>query len=863
MVIRKTKIAASLSQAVFWGGVAAAMLPALGAAQTAPATTAAATAPSASGASGSTGDQPQNIAQAQTGAPATATQAPVASPDEPAVEQVIVTAQSRTQAAQAVPISLQVITMQSLDKLQATNLSSINGYVPGLTVDGTEPTQPEYTIRGISNADFGVGTDSPVGVYVDGVYSGKNGGALLNFNDIQRVEVLMGPQGTLFGRNSAAGAISIVTNEPTHDFDASATVRVENYGTEYLAGMLNMPIADHLAARISLVTDQSNGWITNQYNNTQFGNTNDWGTRMQLLWDGLPNTKVVLGWEHEVLDQHPVEDIGIVNPPALGAAGPLYPNIPNSDYINPVNAPLYNDVMGGRENRNFDGVTLRVTHDFGWAEFGSTTAYRHYSSFNRNDRDGTDDIWTYFDTANIEGNTSWQQEFTLKGKTELVDWVSGASLYFEHANQASQLNTFTDTLNTLFNNDAGLPLYSILQGLSGATGAGLNFFGLPWQETMYNHGDYRAQAIYGDLIWHLTPQIDLTTGARFTQDEKEMSWYEPDRTATALDSNLNSPAGMALLQAIATGQAAPFGIPQIPLAVLNQLLRQNVLLQTTNDSVTPFTTSKSWSDFSPRAVLAYHPEPNTMIFGSVTQGYQAGGFNTVQVNSAFAPETVTNYEIGVKTTIPAYRLLLSASVFDYKFNDLQSLNLVPSNNPLSPPAYQVVSSNESAKGLDFQARWRPVRPMTLYFTSEYINQRYDNDTAADGTVLNGAPVGTPFWTAATGVDYVWHDLIHGGSVDLTVQGTYTGPTRCNADSAETGGCLQTSAFDYGEATHRIDFRLGWDAPDHSWGLALFVNNVFNDRYVIGLDLISATKLGTPAAQVTPPRTIGLEATMHL
>ena len=127
---------------------------------------------------------------------------------------VEVTAQSRNQLINDVPISLQVVTSKDIQTLGAKDLAELNGYIPGFTADNSEPTQPGFTIRGVQGGgDFGIGTDSPVGIYEDGVYTGKTGGALMNFIDTQRVEVIKGPQGTLFGRNSAAGAISIVTNE--------------------------------------------------------------------------------------------------------------------------------------------------------------------------------------------------------------------------------------------------------------------------------------------------------------------------------------------------------------------------------------------------------------------------------------------------------------------------------------------------------------------------------------------------------------------------------------------------------------------------------------------------------------------------
>jgi iron complex outermembrane receptor protein len=132
-----------------------------------------------------------------------------------ALQEITVTATRRSQSMQDVPIAMQLVNAVQIDKLAATDLAGMNGYIPGLAVSGEQPTQPGYTLRGISVSDFGIGTDSPIGIYQDGVYAGKTGGALLLFNDVERIEVLKGPQGTLFGRNSAAGAISVISNAPT------------------------------------------------------------------------------------------------------------------------------------------------------------------------------------------------------------------------------------------------------------------------------------------------------------------------------------------------------------------------------------------------------------------------------------------------------------------------------------------------------------------------------------------------------------------------------------------------------------------------------------------------------------------------
>ncbi len=488
------------------------------------------------------------LLQAMPVAAQTVAQSAQSTADDSAVGVVTVTAQSRSQQSQEVPIAMQILTGDQISKLAANNLSDMNGYIPGFSVSGEQPTQPGYSVRGIGVGDFGVGTDSPVGVYVDGVYTGKTGGALLNFNDTQRVEILKGPQGTLFGRNSASGAVSVVTKDPSFDLEADAHLRIAQYGERYFDTLLNVPLSDTIALRFSFVDTKSDGWLTDAGTGQHLNGTGDWGARTTLRWDAPAQTKVLLSWEHESLDQAARPEIGLI-PAAAWAPTPPLP-INTSTFLNPLTTPVYNDVAGNMESRVFDGVTLRVEHPLEGATFNSTTAYRHFNSGNLEGNDGTNQVASYLDTNNVENDGTWQQEFKLSGKNDTVDWLTGTSLFFETAHQISELDTNTDSLNTsLYGNESGrvqLPIYSVInQHAAGNAGVPVNLFGNTWQEGMYNKESAHSFALYGDAIWHVSSKMDFTTGVRFTRDYKEFSWFTPPRYAPGLDSVLNMlPAGL-------------------------------------------------------------------------------------------------------------------------------------------------------------------------------------------------------------------------------------------------------------------------------------------------------------------------------
>jgi len=797
-------------------------------------------------------DAGKSDAQEQT-APAAPDQttAPAADSAAQQLGNITVTAQSRTQQVQEVPIAMQVVTATQIDKLAATDLSKMDMYIPGLSVDGNQATQPFFGLRGISQSDFGIGTDSPVGVYENGVYMGKTGGALLMFNDIERVEVLKGPQGTLFGRNSAAGAISVTTVTPGSEFEAQGRTRLGNHGQRYFDGVLNLPVTQDVALRISFVDNQSDGWLRDAASGQRYKKDDDWGMRSQLQWNAPGDTVVNLAWEHERLDQPSRPAIGVTRLPDWPALPPTTPDV--STYLDPRKAPVLNDTIDNRESRTYDAFTLRVEHPFSFGDFTSLTSFQRYHTFNRADQDGTNRIYLYLDDVNIERHKTWSQEFKLAGKTDLADWVGGVSWYKDDGRQTSQINLFTNSIDTLLNNIGAAPggLYGPVTQALQSFGFQYSLLGDPWQENMNNRGIAKAAAVYGDVIWHLTDKLNLTTGVRFTRDERDFSWYTPPRIADELDRTLASLEAIGLLDMLAAQ-----GIPV-------EVFRQNIYFTTPSTLNHPVAIDRSWTDTSPRVVLDYKLTPDMMLYASATKGYQAGGFNALEVASVYRPQTVRNYEAGIKSWFPDYKLLFNASVYYYKYSNLPNLTLVSNGGGSGEdlPQYQIIPSDQEAKGLEFEARWQATENLRLTAAAAYIDQTYKKYTTSDGRDLSGQATGLPLWSGMLGLDYVLHDVAH-GDLDFTLQGAFTGDTRCNADSALQGTCIAALPFKVGGRQTRADFRVGWSSPNVPWTFAVFVNNVFDKRYVTGLNNISTSVLGTTSAGITAPRLWGVEATVR-
>jgi iron complex outermembrane receptor protein len=770
--------------------------------------------------------------------------------DPQELEEITVTAQLREQSLQDVPIAIQVVDKGMIEDVAAEDMSDLNGFVPGLVVSGDSPTQPRYQIRGIQTGDFGVGTDPAVGVYVDGIYAARSGASMTAFNDIERIEVLKGPQGTLFGRNSAAGAISIITAQPSHEFDSLMRVRFGDFGKQYFEGMVNAPLGDKLALRVNGVYNKSDGWLQDEATGQDLNPEKNWAGHAALRWDISSATSATLSWDHDNLDQLARPAIGLV----AVDGGVAYPADPEA-YLDPREAPIFNDVVGNEESRKLDQVNLFVDHSFGWGKFRSSTSWRQFDTENREDEDGTNLINTYFVTANIEDNQSFYQEFKFSGKTDKIDWVAGVSYYNEKADQVSDTQTFTDSVDTLGMNlgiyeavGIPFPLYGFTTFTLQENGFPVSMLGLPWREAMYNQGDFQAYAAFGDAIWHINDKTNLTFGLRYTQDKKEFTW-------------INGPHETPELDAIVAGleQAGFFEIFPVPPEAYRFA---DIAFQgdTPADGVSR---NNSWDDVSPRVVLDYKVTPDVMWFGSVAKGYKAGGYNSVQVNSEFENEDVWNIETGVKSAYPSMGLVFNASAFYYVYKNKQALALVTDTGGSELPQYLVDTSDEQAWGIDLDAQWHATDHFTLFANAEFIDATYkDKLTQGDEPVdLSGEPTGEPYLSAALGANYNWV-LGGAGNLDLSGRYAYRGESRCNSDSELQGTCQATPNFKVGEATQRLDMRFSWTDSSDKFGLAAFVTNLLDDQHVTGINNLTTDTFGTPFASISEPRMWGIEATVR-
>lgn len=774
--------------------------------------------------------------------PADAAQSGAATLDE-----VIVTAQRREQRLQDVPIAVQVVSSDMILKAAAENIAQMNRYVPGLAVSGDSPTQPHFQLRGIGASDFGVGTDPAVGVYVDGVYAARSGASFLAFNDIERIEVLRGPQGTLLGRSSAAGAISVVTRKPSDLLAGSVDLRLGNDGKRRVEGMFNAPLATGVALRLNAVSNEADGFLTDAGTGRKLNPEKNWAARAALRWDLDSATQLQLAWNHDSVNQLARVAIGLNPVPPVGTLPPVTtPATDGSTWVSPLTAPIFNDVVGNRESRKLDEVSLQFTHLFGDVEFKSTTDWRQFATENREDEDGTNRIATYFDTANVEHNANWYQEFKLSGKNALIDWVAGVSYSSEHAQQHSDTDLYTDSADTVLSNLGIAP-----GGVFGPTGDGLTAAGFPvnlrgasWRETMFDDGRFKSLGVFGDVIWHLTDRLNLTSGLRYSRDKKDFAWRAPYREAPQLEAVLN-----ALDQAGVLNPA--FGLQPLQAYQFNLIFAYG---QTPGTAAT-YATSSSWSDVSPRLVLDYKINPDTLVYASASKGFTPGGFDSVQINGRYDKETVWNYELGIKAAIPEAHVVVNAAAYFYQYKNKQSLVLAAISGGV--PQYVVDSSDQKAHGLDLEMRWQPTSALSLGLAAAYIDSTYEKYISQYGTDLAGEPTGEPTLSFSANGDYAI-PLSNGSSVDFFLASSYRGSTRCNADALATKTCLPAATFSLGGSQTITDARIGWRSASGKWSASVYGNNLFDKRYVTGINQITAATFGTPIASVNAPRRYGID-----
>ncbi|ATQ42164.1 TonB-dependent receptor [Caulobacter mirabilis] len=566
------------------------------------------------------------------------------------VDAVVVTAQKRAQDTLDVGLNVSVVDAGALRQNRVTQISDLSAFTPNVDIKENMPgILPVVTIRGVGLNDFSATNNPSAGVYVDEVYLSSL--ALMNFDlfDLERMEALKGPQGTLYGRNSTAGAINIVTAKPSFGgYAARIAGGFGNYESADLDGWVNVPVSEIFALRFSgKLARQDEGFFFDRGRNDDIGRRDVKMVRAQARWAATEATDILLKAEAQQVRSQVggPEFFGLLPPPGA-PAGLVCPGSPGCmDFLGyrDTDGDPYKGAWSVDPTYDVDqrAVTLRMEHDFGWGTLTSVTGWVDFQRQWGADTDGGPFRQTDF----VEHDDIQQisHELRLAGATEKTDWLVGAFISRDRVRM-----TYDGDLRDLFNT----------------------------RTLTFTDQVSKSAAVFGNIEHDLTPTLSLIAGLRYTSEEKANIGGDYDLVSQCPGSAL-------------TG--APCGSPPILMAFVDETIDD-----------------QNWSW---KLGLNWKPGPLTLIYASVSQGVKSGGFfSGVASNSAqlkpYEPETLVAWEAGVKQRLPAWGLSWSGSVFFYDYSDVQTFIRDISG---TLPIQRLGNVGEATiYGLDLDARWTPT-----------------------------------------------------------------------------------------------------------------------------------------------------------
>jgi iron complex outermembrane receptor protein len=570
-------------------------------------------------------------------------------PEASDVDAVIVTAQKRAQDTLDVGVNVAVVSAETLQSARVTQVTDLAAFTPNVDIKENMPgILPVVTIRGVGLNDFSATNNPSAGVYVDEVYLSSL--ALMNFDlfDLERMEALKGPQGTLYGRNSTAGAINIITARPTFaGIEGRLAGGYGNYQTADLEGMINLPLSDTFALRISgKAVRQDEGFFYNRLTGRDFGRRDLLMGRAIARWTPGAGTDIQLKYEAQRSrsEAGAPEFFGLTAPPGSPASLVCPGSSGCMDFLGYTDTdhdPFKGDYSVD-PTYNFDqhATTLRIEQDLGWATLTSVTGYLDFQR-----QWGADtDAGPYRQTDFIEHDNIQQlsQELRLSGSTDRSDWLVGA-----FASRDRVKMTYDGDLQDLFNTTT----------------------------LTYSNQTSKSAAAFGNIEYKLGGDVSLVAGLRYT-------WEEKANVGGDYDLVPNCPGSFLSL--------APCGSPPVLLASVDETI-----------------SDRNWSW---KLGLNWKPSPLTLVYASVSRGVKSGGFfSGVATNSGqlqpYAPESLIAWEVGVKQRLPGTGLSWSGSAFYYDYSDVQTFIRDTSGGlPI-----QRLGNVDTAtiQGLDLDARWSP------------------------------------------------------------------------------------------------------------------------------------------------------------
>ena len=783
--------------------------------------------------------------------------APAAQADQAADGDILVTARRRAERLQSVPIALSVISGSSIAQTGAFNVNRLQQQLPSLQFYSSNPRNSAINIRGLG-APFGLtndGIEQGVGFYVDGVYIGRIGASTFDFVDVDRVEVLRGPQGTLYGKNTTAGALNITTRTPSFTPEARVELSGGNYGFLQAKASVSGPITDTVAVRLSSSATTRDGTIYDVTSGTDLHRQRNLGVRGQILWKATDTLDLTLSGDFNV--QNPLccvqyyARVGTTQRPlnrqyAALAAASLNPRTGLLGYAPPSTNPFdrVTDLDAGINSRQeIGGVSLVANWDVGFATLTSVSAWRYWDWQPQNDRD-----FVGLPITTVSQNPSQQKQYSQElrlassGKNKF-DYTVGAFFFNQHIDtQGSQVQGPAAS-RFLLN-----PGANVVPGASGCQNPAANacnpaiLNGLTSTNTI--SFDNTSFAVFGKLNWQAFDGFHIQPGLRVNYDKKKGSYVSVVTTGSG-STTLNSDQSATL---------APQSYPA---------------------------DFDAWN-VSGDINVSYDFTPDIHAYATYAKSFKSGGINlsglplnalgtAVDYSKATVnPEKVDAFEIGLKTQFLDRRLTLNLAAFWTEIGDYQA---TVNNGQLTViRGYLANADKVRSRGFEFDASYRPSKRLNLYVNGAYTDAIYQRFTNAPcppelsgGTVTTGTPgaAGVPGALSPVACDISGqrlpgiskYALAYGGEYNVPVGGSdgqvyvgYEGSYRSRFSSNPS-----PSTYTWIDGYSLSNFRLGY--REDKVNVFAWVHNAFDQDYFELLSTQSGST-GLIVGQPGDPRTFG-------
>jgi outer membrane receptor protein involved in Fe transport len=800
----------------------------------------------------------------------------------PVLEEIIVTAEKRSENLQDVPISVVAINAQQVQDAGITNIRNLAILTPGLTVtsEGNEAITTAR-IRGIGTVGDNPGLESSVGVNIDGVYRPRNGVAFGDLGEIDKIEVLYGPQGELFGKNNDAGVINVTTKRPSSTFGAMAEVTGGNFDDMEYRASVTGPLADNIAGRLYAGFQQNKGFldVVNGVGPSTQNNTNDrhaYNVRGQLLFTPSDAVDFLVIADYakrnesccSAVVEYPGPFQGLVNvfasTPALGGKTGALGDSPLIGQPGVVRLPnsyvAYDNQIITQHVRDM-GLSGELNWNLGFGKLTSITAWRDNTVTGGNDVDYTGiDLLSYPDDGNANSTDfkQFSEEVRLAGKEGPLDWLVGG--FFNNEILTTRTlgaigDQFETYISAVASASIGQPVNPLLVSQLTGDAPGATFFG-----TGYNDGyqqTARSFALFTNETWNITQGLDLTAGIRGTEEKKTAIASFNDTgggpgCGALLNSSIVSPTSP-----LAGTNAQAFLLGYGCFSGLNPLF-----------TGTGFDQSNTENNLSGTVKLSYRFNEEAMVYASAANGYKAGGYNLSRVTAAptvtdpigltpnydthFPRETVDSGEVGIKTTLFNKTLRLNAAAFYQRYTDFQ-LNTFTGIQFVVTSLDRVVS-----KGVDVDFAWAtPISGLTIAggVTQDLTNIDNFGNALPDfcGGPGNGCTMRdnnrlsfAPLWSGAISAAYLL-------PVSSTL-GIRTSVEEKYNSSYNTGSDLDPRKIQEGFGL--LNARIGFGALDESWAVEAWGANLA-DKYYYAVAFDSPFQFNTITSYLGAPRTFGL------